>query len=142
MKLIPLVLLAATLGCGAILNRGGSDRGPYEITTNRGEYARGSTGEASIRNVTDGDLLYNLCPRRLERRVGDGWVAANEWPGAGGACTLELRTLRAGESVNALFDIPGTVSPGSYRMVFLGLKGPGESGLPADRQATPPFAVQ
>ena len=94
--LIPLLAGAITLGgCGGLLGRGGSS-GAYQITTNREEYNRGSTGEATIRNTSDKRLEYNLCQRRLERKVDNSWVVVFEWRSAGGACTAEARSLEEG----------------------------------------------
>src|SRR5687767_13282919 len=107
-------------GCGGLLGRGGTSS-DYQITTNREDYNRGSTGEATIRNTSDKTLQYSLCQRRLERKMGNSWVVAFEWPTAGGACTAEVRSLAEGASVNALFDVPTGLPAGTYRVVFTGL---------------------
>jgi hypothetical protein len=114
----------------------------YELTTNRPVYSRGNTGEASIRNTSKDALEYNLCPRRLERRVENTWVSAFEWPTAGGACTAEARRLDARTSVNSFFEIPTGVPAGVYRVVFTGLLGSDRRPLPADLAATPSFDVR
>lgn len=138
-----LVLMAAFAlsGCGGLIGRGGSSRA-YEITTNRSTYARGNTGEATIRNASDEKLEYNLCPRRLERRVGNEWAPAFEWPTAGSACTTEARTLDRGVSVSTLFEIPTGVPTGTYRVVFTGLLNSDKQLLDTDRAATPTFEVR
>ena len=143
MRLKKLMLMAvfALSGCGGFIGRGGSSRA-YEITTNRSTYARGNTGEATIRNASDEKLEYNLCPRRLERRVGNEWAPAFEWPTAGSACTTEARTLEKGVSVSALFDIPTGVPIGTYRVVFTGLMNSEKRLLDPDRAATPDFEVR
>jgi len=138
---VPSVLIMVAIsGCGGLLGRGGSER-EYQISTNKTDYARGSTGEATIRNATDETLEYNLCQRRLERQVGNNWVAAFEWPVAGGACTSEARSLSKGSSVNTFFDIPTGVPTGKYRVVFTNLLGEDGKPVSPDRAATPPFDV-
>lgn len=140
--LVALLTGAITLGgCGGLLGRGGSS-GAYQITTNRDQYNRGSTGEAAIRNTSDKTLEYNLCQRRLERRVDNTWVVVFEWPTAGGACTAEARSLAEGASVNVLFDIPTGMSAGTYRVVFTGLLGEGGRPVPPDRAASRSFEVR
>jgi hypothetical protein len=141
LKSFMLGALAAVSACGGLLNRGGSSRA-YEITTNRSTYSRGNTGEATIHNVSDRSLEYNLCPRRLERRVGDQWAPAFEWPTAGGACTTEARSLDAGASVSALFEIPTGVPAGTYRVIFTGLLNSDKQLIDPDRAATPSFEVR
>jgi len=128
--------------CGGMLGMGGGSSRAFEITTNRQVYSRGNTGEATIRNTSGERLEYNLCQRRLERRVDGSWISAFEWPTAGGSCTGEARSLNAGQSVNALFDIPTGIPAGTYRVVFTGLLNDDRNVLPADRAATPSFEVR
>ncbi len=135
--------LAATLtACGAINLGGGGSSRVYDITTNRDTYNRGNVGEATIRNASDETVEYNLCPRRLERQVDRNWITAFEWPTAGSACTAEARTLRRGDTVNTLFDIPTGVPTGTYRVVFTGLRDSGGAAMPADRAATSSFSIR
>lgn len=142
-----LMLTAGFIGamsltaCGGLLGRGGSSD-DYQISINRETYVRGNTGEATIRNVSDKTLEYNLCPRRLERYVNKYWVVAFEWPTAGGACTLELRRLNKGESINTLFEIPTGVPTGRYRVLFTGIRGEDNRITPVDKAATPSFDVR
>lgn len=136
-----LVVLPLT-ACGGLLGRGGGSSAAFGITTNQPVYDRGNTGEATIRNTSDKTLEYNLCQRRLERQVNRSWITAFEWPTAGSACTSETRSLSKGQSINALFDIPTGVPPGSYRVVFNGLLGEDGRSLAPDRAATPSFEVR
>lgn len=141
LRAVALLGVSAVVGCGGLLGRGGPSQ-PYDVATNRTAYNRGSTGEATIRNALKDPLEYNLCPRRLERRVGDAWASAFEWPTAGGACTAEARQLDAHASVNTLFEIPTGVPAGTYRVVFTSLFGPDKRALPPDLSATPSFEVK
>jgi hypothetical protein len=138
-----LALVTAASACGKITWGGGHSQDRiYDITTNQDTYDRGNVGEATIRNASDASVEYNLCPRRLERRVSSRWITSFEWPTAGGVCTGEARTLRRGDSVNTLFDIPTGVPAGTYRVVFTGLRNPEGSSLPADISATSSFSVR
>ncbi len=137
------IMAVATLsGCGAISLGGGGSSRTYDITTNRDSYNRGNVGEATIRNASDETVEYNLCPRRLERQVDRNWITAFEWPTAGSACTAEARTLRRGDTVNTLFDIPTGVPAGTYRVVFTGLRDADGSNVAPDRAATSSFAIR
>jgi len=128
-------------GC-SVLGRGGGDSRDFKITTNQDIYSRGNTGEATIRNVTDEPLEYNLCPRRLERQANKYWVVSFGWPTAGGACTTVARALGKGETVTALFEVPTGVPTGTYRLVFTGLIGKNGKPVPPDQAATPAFQVR
>ena len=140
-RVVAFAAVTMVYACGGLLGRGGSSR-PYEITVNRQAYNRGSTAEATIRNPSKDVVEYNLCPRRLERRVDNNWVVAFEWPTAGGACTLELRRLEPGASVNTLFDIPAGVPTGTYRVVLTSLYGADKRLVPPDQAASPVFEVR
>lgn len=129
-------------GCGAISLGGGGSSRTYEIRTNRDTYSRGNVGEAMIRNASDETVEYNLCPRRLERQVDRNWITAFEWPTSGSACTAEARTLRRGDTVNTLFDIPTGIPTGTYRVVFTGLRDRDGSAVSPDRAATSSFSVR
>jgi hypothetical protein len=136
-----LVAALSLQGCGGLLGGGGSSR-DYRITTNQTTYTRGNTGEATIRNVSDETLEYNLCPRRLETQANKYWIVAFEWPTAGSACTTEARRLAKGESVNTLFEIPTGVPPATYRVVFTGLFDQKGRRLSGDAAATSRFEVR
>jgi hypothetical protein len=133
--------LASLHGCGGLLGGGGSS-GDYRITTNRTTYARGNTGEATIRNVSGETLEYNLCPRSLERQANKYWIVAFEWPTAGASCTTESRQMGKDQAINALFDIPTGVPTGTYRVVFTGLSDQKGRKLSGDNAATPKFEVR
>jgi hypothetical protein len=93
----------------------------YSISLNQDIYRRGSTGEATIRNVSGENLQYDFCERRLERQENKYWIVAYEWPTAGGRCTTSSRTIAKGDTESTLFEIPVGVPSGSYRLVFRGL---------------------
>ncbi len=138
---VTLLGVVSLSGCFGFLGGSGDSR-DYQITTNSSVYRRGNTGEASIKNVTDKTLEYNLCQRRLERQRNDSWIVAFEWPTAGGACTTEIRPLSKGQSVNTLFEIPTGVPTGRYRVVFTALRNADGKTVSTDAAATEVFEVQ
>jgi hypothetical protein len=140
--MMSIAAITTLSGCGAISLGGGGSSRTYDITTNRDTFNRGNVGEATIRNASDETVEYNLCPRRLERQVDRNWITAFEWPTAGSACTAEARTLRRGDTVNTLFDIPTGVPAGTYRVVFTGLRDKDGSNVEPDRAATRSFSVR
>jgi hypothetical protein len=143
LSLVFVALLGMTelSGCFGFMGGSGTSR-DYQITTNTTSYKRGSTGEVTIKNVTDKPLEYNLCQRRLERQENKYWIVAFEWPTAGGACTTEARRLAKGESVNTLFELPTGVPTGRYRVVFTNLLSKDGKTLASDAAGTPVFDVK
>ena len=142
MAVLGVLALASTVACGGLRIGGGGSSSVFEIRTNRDEYNRGSTGEVTVRNRSDDRVQYNLCQRRLERRVDRNWITAFEWPTAGGACTTEFRELRGGQSVNTLFEIPTGIPTGTYRIHFPGLLDDKGSPVTGDRASTTAFEVR
>lgn len=139
-KTLFVVAMALLGGCIGPFARGSSR--DYAITVNRDTYSRGNTGEATIKNVSDKTLEYNLCQRRLERQENKYWLVAFEWPTAGGTCTTESRRLAKGESVNTFFEIPRGVPTDTYRVTFSGLTGKDGRTVGRDDASTPTFKVQ
>lgn len=135
-----VLAMASLNGCIGPFARGASR--DYSIAVNRSTYSRGNTGEATIRNVSDKTLDYNLCQRRLERQENKYWIVAFEWPTAGGTCTTESRRLAKGESVNTLFEIPLGVPADTYRVVFTGLRRDDGRTAGPDEASTPTFTVR
>jgi len=67
-----------------------------------------------LSNRSSGMLGYNLCTSELERRMG-----AEEWRAVPSdrVCTMELRTLAAGEDARYRLDLPSGLAPGEYRFL-------------------------
>jgi hypothetical protein len=144
MRALTWALLGATMtlpGCG-VFRRGETAPGPYRIELAPPYYTRGTTVRVTVTNTSKADVEYNLCTRQLERRSGSTWIVAYEWPAAGGACTMELRTLRPGESTTTEVEIPAGVPVGAYRVVFTGLRSGGGASLPRDAIASPEFELR
>jgi len=141
--LLGVMATLSLAACGRLINIGGGEASSaFQITTNRDAYSRGNTGEITVRNRSDDRVEYNLCQRRLERRVDRSWITAFEWPTAGGSCTTEARPLPSGQSVNTLFEIPTGIPTGTYRIVFTGLLDQEGRPVTGDRAATPLFEVR
>lgn len=112
-----------------------------EVTTDRAAYAPGDTVRVTMRNVSGESLGYNLCVSKLDRRSADAWATVDVFPGPGGACTMELRHLPAGESVQTRRVIPAATEAGTYRLVYNGI-GAYRGDGPNRDVATPAFTVQ
>lgn len=77
------------------------------------------TAEIRLENLSDRTIGFNLCPKVLERRIGEGRTQLPETRPE--ACTLELRILAAGETVVGTTGIPLALEAGTYRIVFEGI---------------------
>ena len=112
-----------------------------EVTADRAAYSAGDTARVTFRNVSGESLGYNLCISKLDRRSADAWTTVDVFPGPGGACTLELRRLPAGESVQVKRAIPAATAEGTYRLVYNGIGA--YRGESRNREvSTPAFTVQ
>lgn len=67
----------------------------------------------TLENLSSGQVGYNLCTSRLERRDGERWTALP----SDEVCTMELRTLDPARSVAYEKDLPPGITPGEYRYV-------------------------
>lgn len=67
----------------------------------------------TLRNRSDRQLGYNLCPVAIERRDGDEWELRQEQPAE--ACTMELRILDPGAEDTFQHTMPATLPAGTYR---------------------------
>jgi hypothetical protein len=105
---------APLMGCG------GDASVEAALTLDRAAYAPGATGTVRLANEGPLDLFYNLCPRRLERRVGSAWDVATEFP-ENQACPAVLERLPPGASTTDAIQFPAPLPSGEYRWVFTGL---------------------
>jgi hypothetical protein len=138
--LVPFAFAAAAL---AACSESPTESGRFvRITTDRAEYQAGTSGTATVTNVSDLPVLYNLCEREIQRRTPAGWVAVSRKPGDEGfVCVGVLLTLQPGASTGAGFVLRADLPAGSYRVRFPGLLAP-EGDASASAQATPPFRVE
>lgn len=73
----------------------------------------GSPVELVLANDSQGTIGYNLCTSTLERRSDGDWARVP----SDRVCTMELRTLPAGETVRYPYEIPASTAAGEYRFV-------------------------
>jgi hypothetical protein len=64
-----------------------------------------------LANGSPAPIGYNLCASRLERRSGEGWEGVR----SDRVCTLEIRSLAAGEEARFAVDLPSDLATGPYR---------------------------
>ena len=129
------LLFVVLVGCNALTeSRPG---GPFRITIDHASYAPSYVVDITVTNVSRVDATYNLCPRAIQRRIGDAWQTVTSYP-SGGACTAEAHLFRAGESIDVRVGLAYDLADGTYRIVLPWL---GDPTLPEDGRATPSFAV-
>lgn len=77
------------------------------------EARAGATVELVLANETSGSIGYNLCTSSLERRTSGGWAGVQ----TDRVCTMELRTLAAGETARYPYDLPTDLPEGEFRFL-------------------------
>lgn len=88
-----------------------------------------------LQNGFDGPVGYNLCTSALERRQDGTWVNVP----TDDVCTMELRSLPAGQDATFEKRLPSGIAAGEYRYVT-SVEIP--VGDPQTRVATPGFQVR
>lgn len=108
------ILLAAILlwACGPSVQNGGAGS-DISLDISSAEVRAGATVELVLANETSGSIGYNLCTSALERRTAGGW----EGVPTDRVCTMELRTLTAGESTRYPYELPMALDEGEYRFL-------------------------
>jgi hypothetical protein len=101
------------------------------LTTDRALYGPGSDVRLNLRNIFGEQIGYNLCTSQLERESAGQWINVRE----DRICTMELRTLRAGETAAYTLQLPGSLSSGTYRYLAR-IDMIGESGAENDSMST------
>lgn len=98
----------------------------FEATSTSGEVV------LTLHNGTDAPIGFNLCSSRLERREGTVWTHIP----TGEMCTMEIRSLPAGETARFEKTLPAKLAGGVYRYTTI-------VDLPNDERlvlATEPFS--
>ncbi|MDX1610049.1 MAG: hypothetical protein R3225_08010 [Halofilum sp. (in: g-proteobacteria)] len=114
------LLIPALAGCGyspgprhgAGQRHGGDALHPVTIV--RDHFHAGETATLRLRNPLAEPAGYNACTWTLERREADGWQTAPHEDER--VCTMELRTLAAGESASPRFRFDERLPAGRYRL--------------------------
>jgi hypothetical protein len=104
MKFFTIVLALALSACAPLQSRDGA-------VTLDAERVSPETVRLTLRNGSASAVGYNLCASVLEHETGTTWSQVR----TDDVCTMELRTLAAGES--ATFDkrLPTDLPAGDYR---------------------------
>ena len=111
------------------------------VTTIDDTLAPGTAAAIRLENLSDRPIGFNLCPKILERRTEDAWEPLPE--SRPEACTLELRILAAGETVEGSTGIPTGIVPGTYHIVFEGISfEQGEPGISPEERTSNAFEVR
>lgn len=88
-----------------------------QVTTDKSTYAAGSAVKAALRNSGDGKLTYTDCWPAVQRQTATGWSRVDT--GAPVACPgANAHELGSGSSITATVFLPGTLTPGTYRIYF------------------------
>lgn len=114
---IPLLL-----ACAAPQGAGGNSSAPADgatnpiaITVDRETYSPGAEVGLRLENRSDSRFGYNACQRRVEREADSGWITI---PEPDRVCTMEIRMLEPHSTKADRTDLPGTLTPGRYRLLI------------------------
>lgn len=103
------ILAAALLLCACSSLQSGA--GDVSLAIEPGAAAPGDSITLTLTNGTAAPIGYNLCTTGFERQEGSGWEAVP----ADRICTMELRTLEAGQQTRYRSTLPTSLPPGEYR---------------------------
>lgn len=112
--------------------------GDVQLTLDRASYAAGAQVTLTIRNRTPRELGYNACTRVVERESGGRW---SQVPEPDRMCTMELRLLAGGATVNEGTELPDVLAAGRYRLTLAMHDESSSSGEPLTA-ASRPFDVR
>lgn len=104
-------LVAVSVSCGLVTDESKASPG-IKLVVSPTALTVTDTLHLSLSNASTAPAGYNLCLVSLDRRDADRWATV-PW---GRACTLELRTLRPGQTARSVVVLPGSVGPGTYRV--------------------------
>ena len=114
------IVAAALLLCACSTLRSGADA--VTLAIEPAAAAPGDSITLTLTNGTSTQIGYNLCTTGLERQEGSGWEAVP----SDRICTMELRSLEAGQQTRYRSTLPDPLSPGDYRaFTTVELMGPG-----------------
>jgi len=107
------------------------------IALDRTSYRSRDDVKLTITNESQRQLGYNACTRTVERESAGGWTAV---PEPDRVCTMELRLLEGGATVNEQTDLPA-VAAGRYRLTIQFSDESAANGAPV-LGVSQPFTVQ
>lgn len=112
MRTAIVLITFLTAACAPSVQNGGAGS-DISLEVVPDEARPGATMELVLTNETSGSIGYNLCTSSLERRTSGGWAGVQ----TDRVCTMELRTLPAGESTRYSYDLPTDMGEGEYRFL-------------------------
>lgn len=109
MKFASAALVLLSCACSSSMQNGNPD----DILLSVGGLpaSPGDSVTLTLNNSSAGDIGYNLCASGLERESFGGWEALE----SDRVCTMELRTLPAGQQTTYTTALPDGLTPGVYR---------------------------
>ena len=121
---------------------GNAPTAPYAISTDQAQYAPGDNVMVTIRNASENDVTYSVCPLHLERLDDGQWSVTSRWPSTGSICAAMAATLVAGSAITTPVTVPSGTLTGTYRVIFEGLAGTNGAVLAPESQTSARFAVR
>ncbi len=142
MRMMPTGDALLSLVCLAACATGPAEEpGPFlEFRLSSSVYAVGGVITGEVVNVSGATLYLNACMMRLERAQGGRWVAEPTPPDAT-PCTAQLSSLAPSARLSLQHRLPGTITPGRYRVVLDGVWDSADRLLPVEERASPGFLV-
>lgn len=104
MKRFAIALSFVLAACAPLQSRDGD-------VTLRAERTSPQQVRLTLHNGSDAPVGYNLCPAVLEHETGTTWSQV----GTDEICTMEIRSLPAGQSATFDKTLPTGLQPGNYR---------------------------
>lgn len=103
-------MLLLMTGCAAGLQNG---TGGVSLSVEPETTEAGATITMILRNDSPAAVGYNLCSSTLEQRLDGAWQPVM----TDRVCTLELRTLAAGQVTTYPMELPADLGGGEYRFI-------------------------
>lgn len=105
-----VALLVCFCGCGPSSRVGGSADG-VDLGMEPSTVSAGDSVTLILTNHGPDAVGYNLCTSELQRRAAEAWSPVP----SDRVCTMELRTLPAGEEARFTARLPAELAAGEYR---------------------------
>lgn len=117
--------LAAMLICACSPSMQSGESSGVTLSVEPSTVSAGETVTLVLRNGSASAVGYNLCTSGLERNENGAWRTVP----SDRVCTMELRTLAAGEDARYPLEMPGGLEAGEYRFLTnLDMMGAAEGG--------------
>jgi len=109
------------------------------LRTDKSQYRAGENVTLTFENKSAKTYAFNPCTRSLERESSAGWEAL---PDEGRMCTMEAWILDPHGTRTGPTELPGTMTPGRYRVVVrMTVEQAGDTPTPAIAAVSDPITV-